>query len=92
MAEDNTIKASKRDSAPVGKNDAATRQAVQDNWNKLWSERMQQNANGASRWVISTQVTVSDYDLAQKVKSEIDEVINRNGLSDNAVAMMRPIR
>lgn len=92
MAEDNTIKASKRDNAPVGKNDAATRQAVQDNWNKLWSERMQQNANGASRWVISTQVTVSDYDIAQKVKSEIDEVINRNGLSNNAVAMMRPIR
>lgn len=93
LENENTVAATKRDKAPVGNNTAATRAAVQDNWNKLWADRMQQSSNGNSgKWVVTSQVTVSDYDLGLKVRSEIEAVMTQNGLSDEAIINMRPMR
>ena len=91
LENENTVAATKRDEAPVGNNTQATRAAVQDNWNKLWADRMQQTAS-SGKWVISAQVTTTDYELALKVRSEIEAVMAKNGLSDEAIINMRPIR
>lgn len=87
----NTAAAQKRDEAPVGNNTQATRNAVQDNWNKLWAERMQQGTS-QGKWVVSAQVTIADYELALKVRSEIDAVMAQNNLSEEAITNMRIMR
>ena len=91
LENENTVAATKRDEAPVGNNTQATRAAVQDNWNKLWADRMHQNTS-AGKWVVTAQVTVSDYELGLKIRSELDAVMAQNGLSDAAIINMRIMR
>lgn len=88
----NTVASKNRDEAPVGNNNQATRNAVQSNWNTLWAERMQQASAAVSKWVVGAQVTITDYDLAMKVRSELEAVMAQNGLSNDAIINTRPMR
>ena len=95
MAEnkENQIQATKRDSAPAGNNTFETRAAVQDNWNKLWADRMQAAGSGkGSKWIVTLQLSVEDYDLALEIKNKIDALMAEHKLSDVAITNMRIMR
>jgi hypothetical protein len=91
QTESNMINASKRSEAPVGNNTLETRNAVQDNWNRQWAERFQQGALNP-RWVLSAQVTITDYEIATQLQDSINSIIAQNGLTSSAVVSLRPMR